>query len=335
MKKHTQTSSKNSELVDQFSRTISYLRLSLTDRCNLRCIYCMPEDREEGLQMLQHSDLLSYEELLRVINVAVDMGMNKLRLTGGEPLVRRGVMDFITALSAVQGLEEVRLTTNGVLLQEKAAGLYDAGIRKLNISLDTLRPERFKQITGVDLFQQVWQGIETAEKMGFEIKLNVVAMKGINDDELEDFIQFSRAHEVTVRFIEYLPILLNTKWKHHYISREEIVEKLSPLINSKVYPYYGKEGTPSKYFHLTQGGEAGMISPVSHGLCHNCNRLRLTADGMLKSCLVHESTINLKTALRENAGDEDIAALFKRAVFLKPEQGVYRLREATIGRNRW
>jgi cyclic pyranopterin phosphate synthase len=156
MKDDMQNLTNKPDLVDMFSRTISYLRLSLTDRCNLRCMYCMP-DGDAGLQILKHEDLLSSEELLRIVELVVAMGMNKIRLTGGEPLVRKGVMDFIVALSEIEGLDEIRLTTNGVLLEEKAAGLYDAGIRKLNISLDTLRPDRFKKITGVDMFAQVWQ----------------------------------------------------------------------------------------------------------------------------------------------------------------------------------
>ncbi len=175
------------------------------------------------------------------------------------------------------------------------------------------------------------EGIEIAKGAGLKVKANVVVLKGINDDELDDFIRFSKEHEVTVRLIEYMPIVLTTKWEHYFISREEIVEKLSSLISSNVYPY-GKEDIPSKYFHLTQGGEAGVISPVSHGMCHNCNRLRLTADGMLKSCITHESTIDLKTALREQVDDEEISALLERAVLLKPKQGVYTLRKELLGR---
>ncbi len=306
-----------------FSRTISYLRLSLTDRCNLRCLYCMPEDREEGLQMLQHSDLLSYEELLRVINVAVDMGMNKLRLTGGEPLVRRGVMDFITALSAIQGLDEIRLTTNGVLLQEKAAGLYDAGIRKLNISLDTMRPERFKQITGVDLFQQVWQGIETAEKLGFEIKLNVVAMKGINDDEFIDFARLALEKTYQVRFIEFMPVGTNSTWdKRYYIPSSELQELIGTVGKLEVLPGCRMDG-PAKVYSLTDGdgarGRVGFISPISHHFCDTCNRLRLTSAGTLRACLLHDREADLKTLLRSGGSDQEIRTLIKQTILDKPK----------------
>ncbi|MCK5012145.1 MAG: GTP 3',8-cyclase MoaA, partial [Deltaproteobacteria bacterium] len=319
-------------LLDSYHRAVTYLRIAVTEDQHLNPLYGVPKPASENDSK---KDLLTNAEIHRVSQSAVNLGIEKIRITGGEPLLRAGIAELIEHLASLTDLKELSLATDGILLANYAHALKGVGLMRINVTLDTLKEEKFRSISGGRELASVIGGIESAKEAGLNVKVNVVVLKGINDDELEDFIQFSRAHEVTVRFIEYLPILLNTKWKHHYISREEIVEKLSPLINSKVYPYYGKEGTPSKYFHLTQGGEAGMISPVSHGLCHNCNRLRLTADGMLKSCLVHESTINLKTALRENAGDEDIAALFKRAVFLKPEQGVYRLREATIGRNRW
>ncbi len=314
--------SKN-ELTDTFSRTISYLRLSLTDRCNLRCIYCMPEDRDEGLKFLKHDDLLRYEELLRIVTLAVDMGMNKIRLTGGEPLVRRGVMDFISSLAELNGLEEIRLTTNGVLLEEKAAGLFAAGIRKLNISLDTMRPERFKTITGVDRFQQVWQGIETAEKMGFDIKLNVVAMKGFNDDEFADFARLALRKNYQVRFIEFMPVGKHSTWdKRYYISSTDLQKMLAkvgdmvPLPGcrmdgpAKVYAISGKDGTT---------GRVGFISPISHHFCDTCNRLRLTSSGMLRACLLHDREADLKAILRANGSDDDIRKIIKETILSKPK----------------
>ncbi|MCI5157819.1 MAG: radical SAM protein [Candidatus Electrothrix sp. AUS1_2] len=185
--------SESGALRDLFSRTISYLRLSLTDRCNLRCLYCVPEEERAACPpRLSHHDLLSYEELLRVVRVAVSSGISKIRLTGGEPLVRRDVMGFIDQLAEIDNLNDIRITTNGVLLEKYAEPLAAAGIRKINISLDTLRPERFARITGADCFAQVWRGIERAQAAGFSpIKLNTVVMRGLNDDELEDFARMS------------------------------------------------------------------------------------------------------------------------------------------------
>ncbi len=324
MNKQMKPTQENNELVDMFSRTISYLRLSLTDRCNLRCVYCMPEDGEEGgLKILQHSDLLSYEELLRVIKVVVDMGMNKLRLTGGEPLVRRGVMDFIAALSKVKGLEEIRLTTNGVLLQEKAAGLFDAGIRKLNISLDTMRPERFKEITGADLFEQVWQGIETAVELGFEIKLNVVAMKGINDDEFVDFARLALEKPYQVRFIEFMPVGKNSTWdKRYYIPSTELKEMIGKVGTLEALSGCRMDG-PAKVYSLTAAdgskGRIGFISPISHHFCDTCNRLRLTSAGTLRACLLHDHEADLKALLRSGGSDKEIRALIKQTILDKPK----------------
>ncbi len=323
MTKNTKDSQNNGGLVDMFSRTISYLRLSLTDRCNLRCVYCMPEDSTEGLEILPHSDLLSYEELLRVIGLVVDMGMNKLRLTGGEPLVRRGVMDFIAALSAIQGLEEIRLTTNGVLLQEKAAGLYEAGIRKLNISLDSMRPERFKKITGADLFHQVWAGIETAEEMGFQIKLNVVAMKGVNDDEFADFARLALKHSFQVRFIEFMPVGKNSTWnKQYYIPSSELQGVIEQVGVLEALQGRRMDG-PAKVYSLTTedgaAGRVGFISPISHHFCDTCNRLRLTSAGMLRACLLHDHEADLKALLRGGGSDEEIRALIKQTILDKPK----------------
>ena len=194
----------DSQLIDMFDRSISYLRLSLTDQCNLRCLYCTPKAISNKLESVE---LLSYEEILRVVKIAVEMGVKKIRLTGGEPLVRRDINTFIRGLADIKGLEDIRLTTNGVLLTDFADELYKAGIRKLNISLDTLRPDRFREITGGDFFDRVWQGINTAREMGFSpIKLNVVAMNGINDDEILDFAKLSLTEPYQVRFIEFMPM---------------------------------------------------------------------------------------------------------------------------------
>lgn len=311
------------DLVDSFSRTISYLRLSLTDRCNLHCRYCMPDDDTRGLQVLQHEDLLSYEELLRIVHIVVDMGMNKLRLTGGEPLVRKGVMDFIASLANIQGLEEIRLTTNGVLLSDKAAGLYEAGIRKLNISLDTMRPERFKSITGVDMFHKVWQGIETAEKRGFDVKLNVVAMKGVNDDEFVDFARLAVDRGFQVRFIEFMPVGSDSSWKEaSYISSADLKEMIGAV--GVLEPLAGcRMDGPARVYTLDmpdgRQGRVGFISPISHHFCDTCNRLRLTSAGRLRACLLHDREADLKSLLRGGATDQELRTLIRQTILDKPK----------------
>lgn len=323
MTNQKQIGKKSGGLVDMFSRTISYLRLSLTDRCNLRCSYCMPEEKEEGLEVLRHQDLLSYEELLRIVSLVVDMGMNKIRLTGGEPLVRPGVMNFISALSRIDGLDEIRLTTNGVLLHEKAEALYSAGIRKLNISLDTMRPDRFQKITGADLFDKVWKGIGTAGRMGFEVKLNVVAMKGVNDDEFVDFARLALESQYQVRFIEFMPLGDHSTWsKATYISSAELKEQIGALGTLLPLPGSRMDG-PARVYLLTDPkglqGRVGFISPISHHFCDTCNRLRLTSAGTLRACLLHDREADLKSLLRQGGSDDEIRGLIKQTILDKPK----------------
>lgn len=308
-------------LVDQYARTISYLRLSITDRCNLRCLYCMPQPADSSL--VKCMDLLSYEELLRIVTVAVGMGMNKLRLTGGEPLVRNGVMDFIHSLAGIKGLEEIRLTTNGVLLQEKAAELYKAGIRNLNISLDSLKPDRFQAITGANLFAQVWQGIQTACDLGFTVKLNMVAMKGINDDEFVDFARLATERAIQVRFIEFMPIGNKDSWdKSRFIAAEELKEMISTVGVLEAISGSRMEG-PARIYRLTlpdgQTGRIGFISPISHHFCDKCNRLRLTSEGRLRACLLHDHETDLKAIIRHGGTDIDIQQAICQTILSKPK----------------
>ncbi len=309
---------KKEQLVDQYSRTISYLRLSITDRCNLRCLYCMPSS-----SLVKCADLLSYEEMLRIVGLAVDMGMNKLRLTGGEPLVRKGVMDFIRNLAKIKGLEDIRLTTNGVLLHEKAVDLYSAGIRNLNISLDSMKRERFAEITGSDLFDQVWQGIQTACELGFNVKLNVVAMKGINDDEFADFAKLATQRSIQVRFIEFMPIGNKDSWdKTRFIAASELKEMISTLGTMEPSPGSRLEG-PARVYRLTtsngQTGRIGFISPISHHFCDKCNRLRLTSEGRLRACLLHNHETDLKALLRQGSTDSEIQKAIQQTILNKPK----------------
>lgn len=325
----TENKASISPLVDQFSRTISYLRLSLTDRCNLRCIYCMPEeDRDPDSQVktgkfLQHSELLSYEELVRVVRLTVSQGMNKLRLTGGEPLVRKGILGFIHKLAQLEGLSEIRLTTNGVLLAEYAEQLFREGVRHINVSLDTLIREKFQRITGRDFFAQVWDGLIAAQRLGFRIKLNVVAMKGVNDDEFQDFARLALEQPLQIRFIEFMPVGDKNSWqKEKFISSEEIKQligelgSLTPCARShgegpaRVYSFQGKDG---------RSGSIGFISPISHHFCDKCNRLRLTSEGRLRACLLSDRETDLKAMLRRGATDQELVAAIRETIMKKPQ----------------
>ncbi|MCW5214586.1 GTP 3',8-cyclase MoaA, partial [Desulfobulbus sp. US5] len=316
-------SSDSTELKDLFSRTVSYLRLSLTDRCNLKCLYCVPEkDRSECSSRLDHNELLSYEELLRVVRVAVSLGISKLRLTGGEPLVRRDIMHFIDQLAGIDNLNDIRITTNGVLLEKFAEPLAAAGIRKINISLDTLKPERFERITGVDCFAQVWKGIERALAAGFSpIKLNTVVMRGINDDELGDFVRMSQETSMQIRFIEFMPIGSSSSWdKKAYMSSDQIMDRISEL--GELIPMSkGRADGPASMFKIGQGakGRIGFISPISHRFCEHCNRLRLTSEGMLRSCLLDDRETDLRSVLRRGGSEQDIQQALVDAVRNKPK----------------
>ncbi len=309
-------------LTDLFSRTISYLRLSLTDRCNLKCMYCVSrEEQEEGPCKLAHDALLTYEELLRVVRVAVEMGISKLRLTGGEPLVRRDIMTFIRQLAEIGPLDDIRITTNGVLLEHFAAGLVAAGVTKVNISLDSLRRERFARITGVDCFDRVWRGIETALAAGFSpVKINMVVMRGVNDDELEDFAGLSLRMPLQVRFIEFMPIGVSSRWAADtYMATDEIMERIGRM--GELVPLRrGRAEGPARVYRLAgnPAGSLGFISPISHHFCDRCNRLRLTSEGMLRSCLLHDEEIDLRRVLRAGCTDEEIRETLVTAIRNKP-----------------
>ncbi len=309
--------------MDMFSRTISYLRLSLTDRCNLKCMYCVTEDEKNGcLVKLGQDELLTYEELLRVVGVAVRMGISKLRLTGGEPLVRNNIMHFIDNLAQIEGLEDIRITTNGVLLGKYAQGLFDAGVTKVNISLDTLKRKRFAEITGVDCFDRVWAAIETALAVGFSpVKLNMVVMRDINDDELPAFAELSRKMPLQVRFIEFMPIGTSSRWnKKTYMSSDEIMGRFRDL--GELIPQEKQQADgPARVFKLGADalGSLGFISPISHHFCDRCNRLRLTSEGRLRSCLLHDEETDLRSVLRAGCSDDDIRTTLLTAIRNKPK----------------
>lgn len=304
-------------LKDHFRRTIDYLRISVTDRCNLRCIYCMPAD---GLIPIEHKEILSFEEIVRIVKISVNHGVTKIRITGGEPLVRRNVIYLIRLLNSIEGIKDLSLTTNGILLERYADDLVDAGLKRVNISLDSLRPERFREITRGGDINRVLNGIKSAEKAGLTpIKINMVPIRGINDDEIEDFARMTIKHPYQIRFIEFMPFGTQGMWKpEKFISSEGIryiVEKFG-----KLTPVVQKKSGPARYFKFDGAdGVIGFISPISNHFCSECNRLRLTADGKLRPCLFSETEIDLKPALRSNASDEEIDRLIKLSIDVKPK----------------
>ena len=289
-------------------------------------MYCSPKPIEDKLES---GDLLTYEELLRVIRLAAGLGIKKVRLTGGEPLVRKNIDEFIAGLSTIQGLEDIRLTTNGTLLERYAEKLFRAGIKKLNISLDTLKPERFKMITGADRFADVWSGIEKVLTMGFSpVKLNVVALKGINDDEFVDFARLSLSHDLIVRYIEFMPMGKGSLWsRERYISSDEIKERISSLGRLEPVKSVHMDG-PARLFNLIpqkekregdRFGRLGFISPISHKFCDRCNRLRLTSEGKLRSCLLTDQETDLKSVLRSGGSDDEISQMLIQTILDKPK----------------
>jgi cyclic pyranopterin phosphate synthase len=308
-------------MLDKFSREINYLRVSITDRCNLRCRYCRPK---EGISLQGHEDILRYEEIIRVISVAVKMGLVKVRVTGGEPLVRRGVVDFLSALKNINGLKDISLTTNGILLEEFAKDIFDVGVCRINISLDSLNKDKYFHITNGGDLNAVFRGIAKAEEIGFSpIKINTVAIKGFNDDEALDFARLAVEKPFQVRFIELMPVgKTNLDYGEDYMPASQLIEKISqsyelePMKSKK-----NKSDGPARIFKIKGGrGEIGFINPVSDHFCSTCNRLRLTSDGKLRVCLLKEKEFDLKKALRENCSDIELENLIREAILLKPKQ---------------
>ena len=303
-----------SELLDSFGRRINYLRISVTDRCNLRCIYCMPP---EGVPWIPHSDLLSYEEIATIVQIAAALGINKIRLTGGEPLIRPGLPNLVEMLSGIEGINEIAMTTNGILLKEYAMVLKRAGLRRINISLDTLKADRFRYITRLGYLKDTLKGIEAAREANLEpVKINVVVMRGINDDEVVDFAKLTREKGWHIRFIELMPFASVTEFVPSSEIRQSIVSlgKLEPCS-----PITGNG--PTRNYRLPGAkGTIGFISPLSEPFCSACNRLRLTSNGQLCPCLLSDSGIDLKGPLRNNATAQELKNLILKAIASKPKQ---------------
>lgn len=308
----------SSKLIDPFNRRLNYLRISITDRCNLRCVYCQPE----GLRRkLPHAEILSYEEILRIARVAVELGISKVRVTGGEPLVRKGVYDFLADLSRLDGLSDISLTTNGVFLKENVEILRAAGIHRINISLDTLNRQKYLKITGQDRFDNVWEGIRVAEKTGFHpIKLNAVALKGFNDDELIAFARLTFTHPYHVRFIEYMPMGDLPGNTFPVLLTPEIKGCVSRLGRLIPVAQQSDDGPAERYRFEGAKGEIGFISALSRHFCDSCNRLRLTASGQLRVCLLSDRQFDIKGPLRKGCSDRELTAIFLTAVQAKPSR---------------
>ena len=306
------------ELIDNYNRHLNYLRISITDRCNLRCLYCAPGGM---VPKLDHRDILRYEEILRIVRIGIRLGIKKVRLTGGEPLMRQGVYGFLKELAAVDGLSDVSLTTNGVVLEENLEKIAEAGVKRINISLDTLNREKFKHITGYDLFDTVWAGIEKAYALGFDpIKLNVVALRGYNDDEFVDLARLSLAYPFHIRFIEYMPIGNPRMKSSDYILTPAIKERIRGELG-ELLPVTGKgmDGPAQRYRVRGARGEIGFIQAMSRHFCQTCNRLRLTANGRLRPCLLSDEQLDIRGPLRSGGSDDELKDVFLRAVRHKHE----------------
>ena len=304
-------------LVDTFGRLHDNLRISVTDRCNIRCFYCMPED---GVKFMPRQEILSFEEIARVARVAVSMGVRKLRLTGGEPLLRKDLPVLIEKLTAIPGVEDIALTTNAVLLSDQAADLYKAGLRRLNVHLDTLDRDRFFQITRRDDLDKVMAGIDTALALGFgPIKINAVAVKNLVEPDIVPLARFGRERGIEIRYIEFMPLDSQGIWdKAKVLLQDDMLRLLATEIGPlEEIPDRDPRAPASEYRFSDGVGRVGFISSVSHPFCLNCNRIRLTSDGKLRYCLFAIEETDVKGLLRSDASDDEIRTTIRETVSRK------------------
>ena len=311
-------------MTDGYGRNIDYLRISLTDKCNLRCVYCMPP---QGINHISHDEILTFEEITRIVKVMAELGIKKIRLTGGEPLVRKGMLNLVKKLHEIKGIEQFALTTNGILLSEYARELKEAGITRINVSLDTLNETTFQKITGCTGINTVLKGIHSALDEGFRVKLNCVPCAGLNDNELEDIAKLAQSLPLDVRFIEMMPIGCGKNFTA--IPSEQILLQLEKSFgNAEKYP--DNLHTPAQYYRFQNfKGKIGFISPLSHSFCQNCNRIRLTTEGILKLCLCYSDGLNLKKILRSGADESTLKNEIIQAVKSKPEKHTFNKNENT------
>ncbi len=302
-------------MIDHYGREIDYIRISVTDRCNLRCIYCMPE---EGVEQVGHTDILSYAEIIRLCRVFVRLGIRHIKLTGGEPLVRKGLPELARGIRGIPGIEDVTLTTNGVLLKEQAAALYDAGIRSVNVSLDATDRAMFQKITRRDLLEQVFEGLRECRKYpGMRLKINCVPLEGINEGEWVKLAGIARDFPLDVRFIEMMPIGYGREYRGE---PQELMERELEKVYGTPERLSGSFGNGPGVYMKYPGfaGRIGFISAVSHKFCSQCNRVRLTAEGYLKLCLQYTDGVDLRGLLRNGKTEDEILEVLREAIGRKP-----------------
>lgn len=303
-------------LLDTHDRVARYLRLSVTDRCNLRCAYC----RSGAETFIPHADILRYEEMLQLIDLVVDLGIGKVRVTGGEPFARKGVMEFMAAMRARHPALDIRLTTNGTLVAPHVAAMKEAGINAVNLSLDSFDPARFAETTGRDLLPRVLENIDLMLDAGLTVKLNAVAMRGVNDGELAAFLRFAQERNMDVRFIEFMPMGAGTSWsQQRFWPAGDILEAARRLVNLTPLPVQPENAGPARMYAMEGGGRLGLITPLSSHFCGLCNRLRLTADGRLRTCLFDDTEYRIRAALRHpRLGVQAVQRILLAATQKKP-----------------
>lgn len=307
------------QLIDTFGRVHNNLRVSVTDRCNIRCFYCMPAD---DVTFMKRDLLLTFEEIERVVRVGAGLGINKIRLTGGEPLVRRDLPVLVEKLAVIDGIQDIGITTNGILLPEQAQSLYDAGLRRINVSLDALDPVRFKEITRRDGYEKVIEGIKTAQDVGFDsVKINAVSIKGMTEDQIVPFGKFARETGVELRFIEFMPLDADNAWERDKVLFAADIIKILSRDIMPLKPLGPHDvNAPATDYEFEDGvGRVGLIASVSRPFCHNCNRFRLTADGKLRNCLFSLEETDVRSLVRGDGTDEQIADAMIASIAAKKE----------------
>jgi GTP 3',8-cyclase len=312
------------KLIDTFARNAIKLRISITDRCNMRCVYCMPTNNNEWFEQ---NDIIAYDEIVRLASILARLGIEKIRITGGEPLVRPKLEDLIKKLSNLDGIKSISMTTNGLLLRDKVMQLRDAGLKSVNVSLDTFKEDRFKAITGVQGLDNVVSAMYAAEHTGLEVKVNTVIIRGWNDDEIVDFAKFARNTGYTVRFIEFMPLDGTGIWEPNLVvSKSETIQRINEDLK-ELKPLYNKNSEPATLYSFVDGkGILGFIPSITEPFCENCDRMRITPVGRLLTCLYENPGYDLKALLRSGKSDDYIATYILECIKKKPEGIISKIR---------
>lgn len=304
---------------DSYGRRIDYLRISITDRCNLRCVYCMPE---EGIKLFPHNEILTYEEIIFITKILAKLGIRKVRITGGEPLIRKNLTYLIEKINEIEGINDIAITTNGILLSDMAKELKDAGLKRVNVSLDSLRKDRFFQITRKDDFNKVIAGIYKSIEIGLNpVKINVVVIRGVNDDEIIDFVNFVRDKEIEIRFIEFMPWGKREEWsKEKVVTTDKIMRSIEKEFGKLITVPNKSKGPALNYKIESIKGAIGFINPISSHFCNLCNRIRLTADGKIRLCLFSERETDVKKLIRQGLNENDLLEFLREIILTKPKE---------------